>query len=355
MPFLQINSQHFNHNYDALKEKIADSNKIAIVLKDNAYGHGIKEIATLAHKKDIKSAFVKNTFEALEIAEFFSHITILYPNSLPNELLFKKCLDTQNIYFATPSLEFLQTLPKGAKIELKVNALMNRNGIDKKDLKEAFSLIKEKELNLIGVFTHNSSGDDFCVEFFTQTQSFLEIKKEVLNLCKNFSIPKPRFHSLSTSGALRKKEDNLPQELQDNLYRIGIGFYGYLCADEFLDINIHLKPIAALFANKISSLHLKKHTKIGYSGSSKLMRDCVVSTYDIGYGDGLFRLREGMDLHTKEGYKILPRVSMDCLSIEGDKECVCLFDNVSKWAEIFHTIPYEILSHLHSYIPKKII
>lgn len=357
MPFLQIDSKKFNHNFQTLKQRISpnDASKIAIVLKDNAYGHGLKEIASLAHNQKITTAFVKNTKEALEVANFFSSITILYPNSLPNESFFKECIDSKNIYFCVGSLDFLNTLPKNTQIELKINSGMNRNGIQRAQLHKVFSIIKQKQLNLIGIFTHNGFGDDFGVEFFTQNKNFLEIKKEALKLCNEFSIPKPRFHSLSTSGALRKQEDNLLQELQDNLYRIGIGFYGYLCTNSKLSINIPLQPIASLFANKISTLKLPKHSRIGYGGASKITQDSFVSTYDIGYGDGLFRLRENMHLHTKEGFKILPRISMDCLSIESDKDCVCLFDDVSEWSKAFHTIPYEILSHLHSYIPKKII
>ena len=361
MPFLQINSHHFFANYQALRQKITPNNpeKLAIVLKDNAYGHGLKEIAQLANNVKIPSAFVKNTKEALEIHSLFQHITILYPQTLPDEALLKECLEKPNLYFAVANLDFLNLLPKGAKIELKVNSGMNRNGICPTDLPLAFEKIVQNQLELVGIFTHNGFGDDLGSEFFTQQDNFLQIKKESLKLCENFHLSKPRFHSLSTSGALRiknspKNQLNSP-ELSDDLYRIGIGFYGYLCADLILEIPITLQPIASLWVNKISSLSLKKSQRIGYSGVSKLDRDAIVSTYDIGYGDGLFRLREGMELCTKEGFKILPRVSMDCLSIQSHHQCLCLFDNVWEWAKAFNTIPYEILSHLKPHIPKQIL
>lgn len=81
MPYLQIDSQKFLHNYQIILNTIAPKNpeKIAIVLKDNAYGHGLKQIAELAKRVKIQNAFVKNTYEALEIAPFFLTLRFYTP------------------------------------------------------------------------------------------------------------------------------------------------------------------------------------------------------------------------------------------------------------------------------------
>ncbi|WP_104722520.1 alanine racemase [Helicobacter mesocricetorum] len=358
MPYIKIHSQNFFDNFHTLCQVISPNNpqRLAIVLKDNAYGHGLKEMASLAKECGIISCFVKNIQESLQIVEFFPHISILYPNPLEHSPLFRQCLESPNIYFCISSLEKLQDYPPFSRIELKINTGMNRNGIAYNHLKEAFEVIIKNKLQLIGVFTHNGFGDNFGCEFYAQNATFLEVKKEVLKLCEKHSLPKPRFHSLCSSAGLRANTDcNIPQSLQDDCYRIGIAFYGYLCQEEILSIPLSLKPVASLWAKKISSRNLKKGERVGYGGASTLSRDCVVSTYDIGYGDGLFRLREGMELYTKEGFKILPPASMDCISVESEEEEICVFDDVKKWAEAFHTIPYEILTHLHPYIPKKII
>ncbi|MCI5969382.1 alanine racemase [Helicobacter sp.] len=356
MPYLEISKQNFFYNHKTTTQAIAPTNpeKIAIVLKDNAYGHGIIEIATLAKEAKIQTAFVKNIQEALSITPFFKDITILYPNSLPNQRALNSALKIPYIAFCVPNLESLQDYPSGTNIELKIDSGMHRNGIDKTELKDALRLMTTRNLNLKGIFTHNGYGDDLNSAFYTQNMEFLDIKKEALKLCQSFKIPRPRFHSLSSSGALRASAFNasLPKELQDDLFRIGIAFYGYNCSP----LNTpKLKPIASLFANKISTFKLKSGASIGYGGASTLKTSNGVSTYDIGYGDGLFRLREGMELYTTEGYRILPRASMDCISIESDAPSVCLFNNVNAFAKAFNTIPYEILAHLHAYIPRIIV
>ena len=358
MPYLQINPHYFIDNLRVIKSIIGEDegHKIAIVLKDNAYGHGLVELAKISSEAGITSCFVKNIQEAIEVAKWFEHISILYPQSLESETLLKSCIQRENIYFCVANIESLDLYPPKSKIELKINSGMNRNGIQINKLQEALKKSLENKLEIVGVFSHNGFGDNIGSEFYVQNDSNLHIKKEVLQFCKANSLKKPRFHFLSSSGALRAAKYNvsLPIELQDDLYRIGIALYGYLCQDSML-YEVQLKPIASLWAKKISTQLLKKGSRIGYGGISKVDEDMLVSTYDIGYGDGLFRVREGMELFTKEGLKIFPRASMDCISIQGDCEEVCIFDDVRPWAEAFGTIPYEILSHLHSYIPKKIL
>lgn len=357
MPYLAISRKNFLHNHKTILRSIASSNqaKVAIVLKDNAYGHGILEIAALAKEVNIQTAFVKNAQEALMVSDFFQEITILYPNSTPYQASLKSALKTPHITFCAPSLQSLKEYPPHTTIELKIDSGMHRNGIARTELKEALTILKSRNLNLKGVFTHNGYGDTLSSAFYTQNMEFLAIKNEVLELCQTFGIPRPRFHSLSSSGALRASNFNasLPKELQDDLFRIGIAFYGYNCGK--IPYKEPLKPIAALFANQISMLHLPKGSNIGYSGISTLKEASTISTYDIGYGDGLFRLRDGMQLHTAEGYAILPNASMDCISIQSDAKTVCIFNDVRAFAEAFHTIPYEILAHLHPHIPRIIV
>lgn len=347
MPYIKLDSKSFSHNLHTIVSQTNSTiNNIAIVLKDNAYGHGLIEMATLANKYGITSCFVKSEVEAHSIKHLFKHITILYPN-------FDNATE-DNMYISITSLESLKKIQNNKTIELKIDSGMHRNGISKDEIKEAIKIIKSKNLRLFGVFTHNGFADEIGSEFYGQFHYFTEIKKEIIKLCKDNQIQIPRFHSLASSGAFRGASLNssLPQELQDSIFRIGIALYGY-CTSEIY--NIKLKPVASLWAKKISSKTLKKGSTIGYGGVSKLDRDLTISTYDIGYGDGLFRIKKDINLTTKEGFSIFQVASMDCISIESTLDEVCIFDDATTWTSAFSTIPYEILSHLHANIPKKIV
>lgn len=349
MAHIVLSRDAFFNNFSSILQLVQDIQKIAIVLKDNAYGHGLMQMATLANECKIPYAFVKNLQEALQIAKLFETVSIFYPNfsldlkdvhSLP-----------KNIIFCIANLEILPKLPKHLKIELKINTGMNRNGISTDKLLEALHIIQEQQLHLVGVFTHNAFGDDLDCGFFLQQHCFGAIKEKTKEFCKNSKLKIPRFHSLSSSGALRVLEGDSFNETPDDLYRFGIEFYGYCCLNPILAKIPTLKPVASLYASKISSQKLKQFSRVGYSGMG-VANEKIVSSYDIGYGDGIFRLRDSMELHSAEGCRILPPISMDCLSAESDLESICVFNDANIWANAFRTIPYEILVHLNPNIPR---
>lgn len=354
MAYIRLDSQAFFHNLSTIKSHIthlSPATKLALVLKDNAYGHGLEQIAPLAKQAGIKSVFVKNYAEALSIAQYFGTITALYGEIPPNA--------PSNIWASISSLQALESCiathknaHKTRNIELKIDIGMHRNGIAISELDSALAqLEKARHITLAGVFGHNGYGDNDDEGFFTTIQAFSDVRERVQKWCKARDYPTPRFHSLSTSGALRLGTDSA-QDLGD-LVRIGIGAYGYHTSE--LPLHIELKPIASLWARKISSLALKKGDRIGYGGVSVVEKDGVFSTYDVGYGDGLFRIDSRQNLTCASGEKILPVMSMDNFSCQSEREEICVFDDVSAWARAFHTIPYVILTHLSPTLKRVVV
>lgn len=342
MSELIINSKKFKDNLDIITEHIGDRNKLALVLKDNAYGHGLEEIATLACAYGIKSVFVKNESEALKISHLFEHISVLYgPISNTSPCCIHACIN---------SLENLEHLQPSRCVELKVNTGMNRNGIPREKLQMFIEEILKKKLILFGVFTHNGYGDLKGGDFEETQKNFAQIKEEVRYLAQKMGFKLPRFHSLSSSGTLRSPA------IEDDLVRIGIAAYGYLGNSFSIPVSQNLSPIASLWADKICTQNLKKGSKIGYGGKTILEKDSTISTYDIGYGDGLFRLNGNKPpVKTADGSLILPITSMDCFSCESDKDRICVFDNANILANTFDTIAYEVLTRLSPFIKKTII
>ena len=53
MAFIKINKQNFYYNLNQIALKTGSVEKIAIVLKDNAYGHGLDTMAKLASDKTL--------------------------------------------------------------------------------------------------------------------------------------------------------------------------------------------------------------------------------------------------------------------------------------------------------------
>ncbi len=339
MSFILLDSSNFFHNLNIVKKQVKDINKISIVLKDNAYGHGILEIANLAFNFGIKNAVVRDLKEANLILNLFKNILVLA--DIP--LIKPKC----NINITINSINDLDKIPEKCSIELKVDSGMHRNGIDISELEISFTKIKKKDLKLKGIFTHFRSSDELSSETFWQRKNFEDIKKLSIKLCQKFNFNIPKFHFANSATTFRLNSS------YEDLVRIGIASYGYL-ENNYLFSDINLKPVLSLWTEKNSTRLLKINQRVGYDGIFIANKNMIISNYDIGYADGFKRLTN-QKFKTKCGNKILGKVSMDNISIEGDKQEVCLFDNARELASIFNTMTYDILVKLSNRIEKRVI
>lgn len=335
MAFIQINKENFFHNLSQFLSKTGSKEKIGIVLKDNAYGHGLKIMAQLSQEFGLTQAVVRTYDEAQVIKPYFQEILVLGDRARVDA----KCS------FALNSLEDITNAEKKAEVELKVDTGMHRNGIAFEELEEALALIQSKNLKLKGIMTHNRSADELSSELFWQTKVFEEVKKIVGSILSNNNI---RFHAFNSASALR-----LPCKNEDFI-RLGIGAYGYSELPKVYD-TLDLKPVLSLWANKVATRQLKKGQRIGYGGTFETPREMTVSTYDLGYGDGWIRSSTLEPFVTAENKPLLGRVSMDYVSVEGDKETICIFDDALQAGKQLKTISYEITTQLSPSIQRSVI
>lgn len=334
MAFIKINKQNFYHNLNKIALQTGSVEKIAIVLKDNAYGHGLELMGKLASEFGIKHAVVKKTVEAELIRALFETVLVLGDSIIKDEVY----------SFAINSLDDIMQAQKGARVELKVDTGMHRNGVTLDEVDEALSLIKVRGLNLIGVMTHYRSADELSSEFFWQRKQFEAVKRRV----KEAGFTDLRAHSHNSAAILRTKSFN------EDLVRAGIGVYGY---NELPSVfgEIQLSPVMSLHAKKVATRVLKAGECIGYGGDFTVPREMLVSTYDLGYGDGWCRGDAEHPYITSEGLPILGRVSMDFIALESDKKEVCVMNDAQAAAKQFGTISYEVTTALANGIAKSVI
>ena len=331
MAFIKINKENFFHNLKQFTLKCGSKDRVAIVLKDNAYGHGLELMAQLSQEFGLTQAVVRNHAEAKIIKPYFKEILILGDEALPDA----QCS------FALNSLEDIAKAQKDSMVELKVDTGMHRNGIAMHELEEALERIKGKELLLKGVMTHNRSADQLSSELFWQTKNF-EVVKKRLNA---FGFTNVRFHAFNSATALR-----LPCKNQD-VIRLGIGAYGYNELPKIYD-GLALKPVLSLWAKRVSTRAVKQGERIGYGGQFIAPKKITISTYDLGYGDGWMRSNSMKPFVTAEGLAILGRVSMDYIILESDKEEVCIVNDALSAGKQVETISYEIITQLNQNIEK---
>lgn len=340
MAHIRINKQHYFHNLSLIERQLGGKDKICIVLKDNAYGHGLEIMARLAKEFGVTKACVRNLEEAEAIASLHPMILALW--GIPDSPL------TDNIHVALNSLEDIPKMPTGTNVHLKLDTGMHRNGIIPDELHQALESIKKNNLCLKGVFTHYRSADVLSSEFFWQRKIFGNLAEAIIDFCTHQKWEKPQIHSANSPAAFRIKK------FDEDFARTGISIYGYLESPPSFDLP-DLKPVMSLWANRISTRKLGQGNRVGYGGGSRLENGSVISTYDIGYGDGFFRLNERQSYTTPSGKKLLPRASMDYVSVEGDADELCLFEDVRELAKLNNTITYDVMVKLSPKIPRIVV
>ena len=77
MAYIKIDKKNFFHNLSQFTKKTGSKESIGIVLKDNAYGHGLELMAELSQEFGITQAVVRTTKEARVIEPYFHQILIL--------------------------------------------------------------------------------------------------------------------------------------------------------------------------------------------------------------------------------------------------------------------------------------
>lgn len=336
MSLIKISHKNFVYNINQIVQKTQSIEKLALVLKDNAYGHGLSLMASLAADVGVKHAVVRNLQEAYEIENLFE--TVLVLSDIP------KTAPDKKISIAVNDLNCIAKIPKGTSVELKVDTGMHRNGVLPSEFSKAVEEIEKHSLNLVGVMTHFRSADEMGSEFFWQRKEFDRIKE----LAQKLSLKGVRWHSCNSAGLFRVNE------FDEDIARIGIAAYG--CLEMPKPFNLpKLKPVISLWADRISTRELKAMQRVGYAGVGQLQSNGVVSTYDIGYGDGWLRGSSSKPYILPNGKKILGRVSMDAISVETDKEQILIFDNAIEAAKQFDTIAYDILVKLSPAIRRIVV
>jgi len=327
MASIKLSREALIYNLDIIAHQVGGKDKIAVVLKDNAYGHGAVMVAEEVSKYGVKNAVVRLEREAVEIAEYFERVLILADT--PDQT-------DQKFTYAVNSLEAIALFPRGTQVELKIDTGMHRNGIFPAALSEAFERMAAGGLVCSGVFTHFRSADTLSSEWYWQRRTYDTVKTEAAELSKQYGW-NLRFHASNSAGAFRA-------HCSDDMVRVGIALYGCLEMELTLP-QPDLKPVLSLWGDKIATRLLKKGERVGYNGIYEATEDEVISTYDLGYANGLDRLASNRYV-TPEGIALRGRISMDNAAFSSDADTLLIFDNANDYARAVGTIGYEILACL---------
>lgn len=352
------------YNYRQVKKLVGNSASILVIVKGNAYGHGMFEVAKALEKAGADFFGVATLDEALYLRERRIKTPLLVLGSvLPkeaapavkNDITLTLC----DMGLAKIIDRAAAGLKKRAKVHIKIDTGMGRIGVWHEG---AFDFVRDVVFNCKNIFTEGiythfaAAGRD---KFFTAYQ--LDSFNALLEELRHLGIDIPYRHAANSIATVAIKKAHL------NLVRPGIVMYGMYPKRSFSRL-FHLKPAMSL---KTRIVFLKKTppgTSISYGRTYITRKPTVIATLPIGYADGYGRILSNKAKVLVRGEKapVAGKVTMDQTMIDvGHIDGVKLGDEVvligrqgnneircEELARLAGTIPYEIVCSISNRVPR---
>ena len=289
--WIEISKNALLHNIKMYKQAIGASN-LGIVVKSNAYGHGIIEVGKICQESPHADWLLTATL---------SEALILRTNGVTKPILViyfidedpQKALEHDIDLMACDeqTLHDLNTIGiaqgKKFQVHVKVDSGMSRFGFAPH---EALALIKQAlqmpGIHVKGIYSHLAQAANPDQTFNReQEQAFLN----VLALLEKENIQIPHRHLSNSAGSTALENE------YTNMVRLGLGAYGWWPSQANKEItqakhpDFELKPVLTFKTRIFQIKHLEANRFVGYDRTYKTTGPTKVAILPVGYFDGYDR------------------------------------------------------------------
>ena len=359
---LEIDLDVIGRNYAAIQQHIGHRD-IMVILKANAYGHGLVPIGHYVERLGAAYFGVAFLEEGIMLREAGIQTPILVlggilGNQVPLFIQYDLTLTASSVEKLDRIEAAAQQMGKRAKVHLKIDTGMERIGVhyySADALLEASLRCEWCEIEAI--YTHFASSDSADL---TYTQRQLDRFNQVLKFYEERNVPRPMVH-VANSGAILQLPD-----AQFDMVRAGILLYG-VYPDLQTQRTVPVEPAMTWRTRVVYFKVVKPGHPVSYGSTWQSDEMVRVVTLPVGYGDGYFRAMSNQAEVVIRGkrYPVVGRICMDQTMINIGWESAYNGDEVilmgkqdgvgvsaeelAQWAG---TIPYEILTNINTRVPR---
>ncbi len=344
-----INLKAIRHNLSIVRQ-LASGVKVMAVVKADAYGHGIVQVANALSDENnsVDSIAVSCMDEALKLRESGIGLPIVLLEGFfsSEELLLAIRHNLQIVIHQQSQLEAVEKLTDLSddvklKLWLKLDSGMNRLGFSQALYQDAFNRLGAlKYVESVNLMSHLACADDINNVF----------NREQIEAFNNVTKSLPGDRSMANSAGIVA----WPESHYDWV-RPGLILYGCSPLAGCTGQLHQLQPAMTLKSQLFVIRELCKGEPVGYGSAWQAKKMTRIGVIAIGYGDGYPRhAREGTPVWIGgKTYPLVGRVSMDMLTVDLGMEdkleigepAILWGDNlpVETIAEFSDTIPYTLL------------
>jgi len=282
-------------NYQALKILCAPAQVMAVV-KADAYGHGMMEIAKTLEQIGVDALGVADFSEALQLRRAGVE-TRLMCWLLGSEVDYQAAVDLK-IELGISTFEQLEQVKPRTTLHIKVDTGLGRNGFSPLDWEELFERLAGND-DVYGVFSHLSNTSE--QEDQLQRQQF----EAALEIAAKHGVSFRERHLAATAGALSYPEFHY------DMVRCGIGVYG-LNPFEDRELELAMTPAMRVSAELINVKRVAAGQGVSYGYRYRTTKPTNLGLVPFGYAEGMPRVSEGHHvLIAGKTYPVVGRVAMD--------------------------------------------
>ena len=350
---LEVNLDAVLHNYNYFRSLLPAGCKMVCMVKAQAYGAGIYELAKTLQDTDAAYLAVAVHDEGVELrdAGITMPIMVLNPRIVNYKSMFSHRLEPE-VYSIGVCREIIREAEKfgitGYPVHIKIDSGMHRLGMLKEDMPELVELLRSQNaISPASVFTHLCAAEDPGEDEYTMAQlDYFDQCCATLQRGFSHRILRHAFNSAAISRFAHLHTGF-------DLARLGIGLYGVAptAQDEG-----KLQPVSTFSTVIIAINEWPEGTSIGYNRRGVLKRPSRIATIPVGYADGInWHLGNGNASVWING-SLCPTVGSICMDLSmvdvTDAKCsvgdpVEIFGThvrVTSIASQLDTIAYEVLT-----------
>lgn len=377
--YIELSKQALNTNIRFLKTFLKEDTRYSMVIKANAYGHGIEDILPLIEECGVDHFSVFSVAEAQRAHEIKrKECDLMIMGWIDNDQLEWAIENDVSFYVFTldrlkAACRVASGLHKPARIHLEIETGMHRTGFCEDELPGVIRMLKEFSGDVLveGVCTHFAGAE--TISNYERIQKQISTFNRLCSWLGDRDI-KPRYRHTACSAAVL----NFPETAMD-MVRIGISGYGFWPSNEtrmthLLKQNYPEDPLKRVLSWKSRVMSVKSVAEgeyISYGSSYLTNRDATIATVPVGYGYGFSRNLSNMGhvlIHGKR-VSVIGSVNMNMMIIditdleevqEGDEVVLIgkqgeLIITVSSFSDMNNSLNYELLTRLPKHIPRHVV
>jgi alanine racemase len=357
----EISLERLERNLAAIRQQVGNA-KVMIVVKANAYGHGLVETASaLADKSDYIGVAVLEEGILLRENGITAPVLVLggvWGDQIRHYLQHDLTLTASSVERLEQIDAVAGEMKIRAKVHLKIDTGMERIGVhyyNAHKLQEA--ALKCFNVETEGIYSHFADADAGDAG---RARIQLERFNEATRFYERRSLPLPMRHIANSAAILQ-----LPESYMD-MVRPGIMLYGvYPSAEAPRTVEVH--PALEWKSRVVYFKVVRPGHPVSYGGTWQTDHETRVVTLPVGYGDGYFRRMSGRAEVIIRGnkYRQVGTICMDQMMVNleqgsawnGD-ETILLGESggeritAADLAEWAGTIPYEILTNINTRVQR---